>query len=126
MDRVLITFMVIAGLGLLWLGWQIYAARVKRVLQPVGVTAGKPNLLYFTGEYCAACKFQQTPIIEAISAKFGEAVVVKTVDVSAQPQLASRYQVLTLPTTIIVNEAGQIVHINRGVVGQETLELQLL
>jgi len=126
MDRVLITFMVIAGLGLLWLGWQIYAARVKRALQPVGVTAGKPNLLYFTGEYCAACKFQQTPTIEAISAKFGEAVVVKTVDVSAQPELASRYQVLTLPTTVIVNTAGQIVHINRGVVGQETLELQLL
>lgn len=126
LDRVLITFVVIVALGLLWLGWQYYKSKVMRALQPVEVSAGKPNLLFFTGEYCVACKFQQAPIIESISARFGKSIEVKKYDVSAHPELASRYRVLTLPTTIVVNEGGQVTHVNYGVAGQEKLEAQLL
>jgi hypothetical protein len=39
--------------------------------------------------------------------------------------VASRYKVLTLPTTIVLDRAGQVTHINYGVVAQSKLETQL-
>ena len=126
LDRVMITFAVIASLGLLWLAWQFYKSKAMQALQLIDTSTGKPNLLYFTGEYCAACEFQQTPIVESITAKLGDSIAVKKYDVSAHPELASRYKVLTLPTTIVVNEEGQVTHVNYGVAGREKLEAQLL
>ncbi len=125
-ERVAISMAIIGGLGLLWWAWQYYKTRVRRAIQPVDVARGKPTLLYFTGEYCAPCKFQQTPIVEQIRAKLGDSVAVKTYDVSAQPDLASRYKVLTLPTTVVLNQSGQVTHINYGVAEQSKLEMQLL
>jgi thiol-disulfide isomerase/thioredoxin len=125
LDRVLVIFIITGGLGLLWLAWQYYKVKTIKTVQPVEVITDKPNLLYFTGEYCLACEFQQTPIIEAISTKLGDSIIVKKYDVSIHPELASRYKVLTLPTTIIVNELGQITHVNYGVARQEKLETQL-
>ena len=126
LDRILITFIITGGLGLLWLAWQYYKVKTKQSVQPVEVITGKPNLLYFTGEYCSACEFQQTPIVEAISVKLGDSIIVKKYDVSTHPELASQYKVLTLPTTIVVNELGQITHVNYGVARQDKLETQLL
>jgi thioredoxin 1 len=124
-DRLLITFIVIAGSGLLWFAWQLYKARLMQSIQASQTLANKPNLLYFTADFCATCKFQQAPIIEQISTKFGDAIAVTEVDVSRQPQLASQYKVLTLPTTVVLDAAGQVKHINYGVTPQAKLELQL-
>ena len=87
---------------------------------------GKPTLLYFTGEYCTACKFQQTPIVEQISSKLGDSIVVKMYDVSTQPEVASQFKVLTLPTTVVLDGRGQVKAINYGVTQQQKLEMQLL
>ena len=125
LDRVVVVVSVAAGLGLLGFGWQLYKTRVIKSIQVGEVGVGKPNLLYFTAQYCMACKFQQAPIIEAIVSKFGDSITVKKVDVTEQPELASQYKVLTLPTTVVVSEQGQVTHINRGVAALEQLEAQL-
>lgn len=125
-ERIVITLTVIAGLGLVWLGWHYYKARLGHAIRPVGLPPGKPALLYFTGEYCTACKLQQTPIVEQIRGRLGDSVAVKTYDVSAYPDLAGRYKVLTLPTTIVVNARGQVTHINYGVTDVRKLEAQLM
>jgi thiol-disulfide isomerase/thioredoxin len=126
LDRIIITFVLVGGLGLLWFGWQYYKVKMMRTIRPLEAANGKPNLLYFTGEYCSACKFQQTPIVEAISTKLGKMITVKEYNISNYPELASRYKVFTLPTTIILNESGQVTHINYGVTRQDKLETQLL
>ena len=125
-ERVIVTCAVVAGLGLLWLGWHYYKARAMQAIRPVGVSTGRPNLLYFTGPYCAACKYHQTPIVEAISAKLGDSIAVKQYDVSIHPELTHHYKILTLPTTIIVNRLGEVTHVNYGVTRQDMLETQLL
>ena len=124
-ERILIAGAIIIGLGLLWLTWQHYKAKIIKRMRPVEVTAGKPGLLYFTGEFCAACKFQQTPIVEAIATALGDTVTVKQYDVAAHPDLANHYNILTLPATIVVNQVGQVTHINYGVVERNKLEAQL-
>jgi thioredoxin 1 len=117
---------IMGGLGLLWWAWQYYKSRLLHTIQqPVGAAIGKPTLLYFTGEYCAPCKFQQTPVVEKLRAKLADSVCVKIIDVSVQPDLADHYKVLTLPTTVIVDRRGQVAHINYGVTTQDKLEAQL-
>jgi thiol-disulfide isomerase/thioredoxin len=125
LERIIIVLVLAGVFTLGWFVWQYYKARVTESIQAEDVTVGKPNLLYFTAQYCAACKFQQAPIIEAIASKFGDSIAVSKVDVTDQPQLASRYKVLTLPTTVVVSGQGKVTHINRGVVALEQLETQL-
>jgi thioredoxin 1 len=126
LDRVIITLVIAGGLSLLWLGWQVYKSRLRRAIQPIGIAGGKPTLLYFTGDYCAACKFQQTPIVETLAAKLGGAIAVQTYNVSVHPDLADRYRVLTLPTTIVLDQQGQVRHLNYGLTPADRLEAQLL
>ncbi|MCG3207106.1 MAG: hypothetical protein FOGNACKC_00706 [Anaerolineae bacterium] len=126
MDRLLITLMIVGGLALLWLAWQALKPRLARAIDAGSEATGKPTLLYFTGEYCTVCKFQQAPIVELLAAKLGGAVAIKRVDVSAEPELASKYRVLTLPTTVVVNQQGQVAAINYGLADQTKLESQLL
>lgn len=125
LDRIIVVLVVAGGLGLLWSAWQYYKTRVLKTIQTSDITVGKPNLLYFTAQYCMACKFQQTPIIEVITSKFGDSVAVNKVDVTDHPELASQYKVLTLPTTIVISERGEVTHINRGVADLAQLETQL-
>ena len=125
LDRITVVLAVAGGLGLLWFTWQYYKARVIESIQTSDISVGKPNLLYFTAQYCTACKFQQAPVIEAITSKFGDSIAVNKFDVTEHPELASRYKVLTLPTTIVVSEQGEVTHINRGVAALEQLEMQL-
>ena len=126
LERVVITITMVAGLGLLWLSWQYYKVRLAQRIRPDGISTGKPTLLYFTGEYCTSCKLQQTPIVEKVRSKLGNSVAIKTYDVSHSPDIASRYKVLTLPTTIVLNKQGQVKAINYGVTQQRKLETQLL
>ena len=124
-DRLVITFMIIGGLALLWLGWHYYKAKLIQNIQITGDSTDKTTLLYFTAEYCAACKFQQAPIVEKLITKFGDSVAIKKFDVSQHPDVASQYKVLTLPTTVVLKPNGQVAHINYGVTQQSKLEMQL-
>lgn len=124
-ERLLITLLISAGLFLLWLGWQSYKLRLVRRIEPDLTATGQPTLLYFTGAYCAVCKFQQTPIVSEVAAKFGEALTLRTVDVSLEPDLARTYKVLTLPTTVVVNAHGRPVEVNYGLASKTLLEDQL-
>lgn len=126
LDRIMIAFVIAGGLGLLWLGWQYYKVKMLQTIKPTGISIDRPTLLYFTGEYCQPCQFQQTPIVEQIVSKLGDSIAVKKYDVSAHPELASQYKVLTLPTTIILDSSGQVTHVNYGVAKRDKLEAQLL
>lgn len=126
LDRLVITFVIIGGLGLLWLGWSYYKGRLVRSIQIKKDSTGRPTLLYFAADYCAACKFQQAPIIEKIAANRGDSIVVEKFDVTQHPDVATKYKVLTLPTTVVINADGQVAHINYGVTQESKLELQLV
>jgi thioredoxin 1 len=125
LDRLLITLLILSGLAISWFAWQRYKPKLIRSIQPAETPTGLPTLIYFTADYCAPCKLQQTPIIEQLSAKFGQAVVIRKYDVSRHPDLASRYKVLTIPTTVVLDRQGDVAHINYGVADQAKLEAQL-
>jgi hypothetical protein len=96
-------------------------ARARRVaLVATGGASTDPYILYFTGEGCTVCKTHQEPAL----AKLG-AVRVDRIDAIADRHLADRFQVYTLPTTVVMSAAGKALHVNYGYAPAPKLERQL-
>lgn len=82
--------------------------------------AADPYILYFTGENCTVCRTHQEPAL----AKLGP-VRVDKVDAIAERELADRFQVYTLPTTVVMTAEGRALHVNYGYAPAQKLDRQL-
>ena len=85
---------------------------------------GVPVLLYFTTPTCAPCKTVQRPAIERLQERIGEGLEVVEVDASSQPELASQWGVLSVPTTFIIDAQGNPRYVNHGVAPLDKLQRQ--
>ncbi len=90
-----------------------------------GRKPGVPAVLYFTTPNCAPCKTVQRPALQRLQAHLGDRLQIIEVDASAQPELASRWGVLSVPTTFVIDARGQLRHVNHGAVRAEKLIQQL-
>jgi len=66
----------------------------------------------------------QTPIIEELAKKLGDAVEIKTVDVDEHMDLAEKYGIRVVPT-LIIEKDGKIIKTLEGVTDAATLENML-
>ncbi len=97
------------------------SARARR--RASGATAapsGEPYIIYFTGEDCTVCRTHQEPALAKLSG-----VRVDKVDAIAERDLADRFQVYTLPTTVVMSPEGTALHVNYGYAAAPKLERQL-
>jgi thioredoxin 1 len=75
------------------------------------VDGGLPVLVDFWAAWCAPCRMI-APALEAIAEKYEGKVRIAKVDVDAQPALAEQFQVVSLPTLLLIRRAeviGQII-----------------
>ena len=101
---------------------EIFRARRARA-RTVGATAeaaNEPYVLYFTGEGCTVCRTHQEPALSKLGA-----VRVDKVDAIAERELADRFHVYTLPTTVVMSPEGRALHVNYGYATAPKLERQL-
>ncbi|WP_376789588.1 thioredoxin family protein [Thermoflexus sp.] len=111
----------------LWAGWCLIAGAQRRLARPRAADLeGSLTLLYFHTPTCGPCQLLQTPILETLAAEWKEAVTVRSVDVTADPEAAARYRVWTVPTTMWVDASGTVRVVNNGVATAETLRRQWL
>ena len=83
----------------------------------------KPVLMDFFAEWCGPCK-RQTPILEELKKKMGDAIDLQKIDVDQHMDLAQKYGIQVVPT-LIVEKDGKIVRTFEGVTSAETLETLL-
>ena len=97
------------------------AWRARRVaMLATGGSSREPYILYFTGEGCTVCKTHQEPALSKLVD-----VRIDHVDAIAERDLAERFNVYTLPTTIVMAPDGKPVHVNYGYAPAPKLEKQL-
>ncbi|OGO36610.1 MAG: hypothetical protein A2W35_16450 [Chloroflexi bacterium RBG_16_57_11] len=125
-------YRLLIALGLLLAGLIVYRAINGLTLRRVRARAprlermrtGVPVLLYFTTPTCAPCKTVQRPAIQRLQERIGERMEVVEVDASSQPELASQWGVLSVPTTFIIDAQGNPRYVNHGVAPLDKLQRQ--
>jgi thioredoxin 1 len=83
----------------------------------------KPILFDFFATWCGPCRMQ-TPIIEELAKKMGDAVEIRKVDVDQHMDLAEKYGIRVVPT-LIIEKDGKVVQSLEGVTDAATLEKML-
>lgn len=123
LERILIAAALI-GAGVLVYRLLLSAQR-RLAAQVVGPGSSRPALLVFTSPTCAPCKLQQMPIVSRLMQRWGDRLELRIVDVTRQPDVADRFAVWSLPTTIVLDPAGNVSAINQGVASERKLGEQL-
>jgi hypothetical protein len=99
---------------------------VGNVVEPPESRGRLPSILYFTGEACTICHTAQKPALRALAADIDPGIEIREIDIATEPDLARRYRVMSLPTTIVLDTAGQVTEINVGFASGEVLRRQLV
>ena len=124
---------VLAGVALYRLLHNLTLARARAVRPRPGAARapgletarpGLPVLLYFTTPTCAPCKTVQRPAIQRLRENLGEGLEVVEVDAAGQPEIASQWGVLSVPTTFLIDAQGNPRYVNHGVAPLDKLQRQ--
>lgn len=109
--------------------WRLYQQR--RLVDLAGQSAPEPvaalvnngpALLYFTTPDCAQCRYQQAPILKQFTNAIG--LPVHTVNALEQTDLARHYGIMTVPSTIMLDQQRRPVAINHGLAPLQKLREQ--
>jgi|SRR5271157_1252605 len=117
---------ILSGFGIyLFYNWTL-KLRTRNLLAALApIHSGAFVLVYFTTPTCVPCKTVQRPAIQRLSQMLGNDLHVVEVDATEHPELASRWGVMSVPTTFLFDPRGQLRHINHGVARAEKLFMQL-
>jgi thioredoxin-related protein len=122
LERLLITLII--GIVVVVVYRLLLAYQRRRVTVASGQTApaGRARVLYFRSDTCGACRVQGHYLDQLDDL---HRALVEPVEVEQAPELARQYNILTLPTTILIDQAGQVRFINPGLANPTKLTGQL-
>jgi thioredoxin 1 len=82
------------------------------------------TLVDFWAPWCGPCKMQ-LPIVEELSAELGDQAKIGKINVDNEPELASQFGVMSIPTLILFKD-GQPVDKMVGLQPKEALKTKIL
>ncbi len=81
--------------------------------------AALPVIVDFWAPWCAPCKMI-APLIEQIALEYAGQIMVAKVNVDDSPEVASRYQVMSIPTLLFI-KSGEVVEQTVGAVSKDVI-----
>jgi thioredoxin-related protein len=79
-----------------------------------GIQQNHIRILAFSSEDCRQCHQLQAPALQRVQATHGDAVAIVDIDATRETELAERYHVLTVPTTVVLDQTGRAHAVNYG------------
>jgi len=120
-DRLLAFSLVAAVLAVSWAGLAWRSWRFRRRTAADLLVNSRPLVLAFSTPDCVPCKTIQKPALEELQRRYQDRVNIREVDALAQPELAGRFGILTVPSTVVVGATGVVLAINHGAAAWEKL-----
>lgn len=77
----------------------------------------------FGAPWCPPCRVQE-PILEELGKDYGNRVVIAKVDADEEPELASRFGIMGLPTLLVFKD-GKLVDTMRGLQSKEYISTNI-
>lgn len=100
--------------------------RAQNAMQHLGITPGIPTIVYFWSAGCHACQTVQKPILERMVEEYGEEHLQHIFyNVDESLGIAKAWGVMTIPTTFILDQNGEVVFANNGLATEGVLRRQL-
>lgn len=131
----ILALVILISASLLWLGRAFVARQRKLALAsgPLndaltsgpGQPAGKVRILAFSSADCTQCHTLQQPALQRLRTLRGEAIDIVEIDAPNSPELTRRYHILTVPSTVLLNPAGEARAINYGFASSGKLQQQI-
>ncbi|MCA1733201.1 MAG: thioredoxin [Acidobacteria bacterium] len=72
-----------------------------------GAVASGAVLVDFSAEWCGPCKTMM-PVVEKIAADYEGKLSVYTVDIDADPEIAARHGVMSVPTMLVMKDGTAV------------------
>lgn len=85
--------------------------------------AGQSAILYLWGDRCVQCVALQEPAIDRLSAT--HPVQVRKLRAVTETELTSRFNILTVPSTVVIGPDHRVRGVNIGFTDEQTLGKQL-
>ncbi len=117
--------LIVLGLGVYRLFAHWHRARASRAAISQGSRSDTtPAILYFRSDQCAPCT-TQARFLEQLAAQYGPRIAIHKIDADREPDAAGHYGIFTIPTTLVLDQAGQVRHANYGLTDTRKLTAQV-
>lgn len=126
--RLIVLVAIVAAAGVLWavLSWRTRRFRAPTAADLLPAPPGRRALVIaFTTPDCAPCRTAQKPALEHLRFIYPYAVDVREVDATVDPDLAGRFGILSVPSTVVIDPRGRVVAINHTLTATSKLAAQL-
>jgi len=118
--------------ALVW-GGRLFVERQRRLALAAAPLAGdllghhesKIRILAFSSAACTQCHTLQQPVLRRLQALRGDEIDGVEVDAPGSPELADHYRILTVPSTVLLNTAGEAFAVNYGFANLNKLQQQI-
>jgi len=87
------------------------------------ISSTRPVLVDFWAEWCSPCRML-SPTVDQIAEEYQGRVVVGKVNIDEEPELATRFGVMSIPTLIVFKD-GSVARKSVGVVPKEKIAAML-